>query len=84
MSLLRDMQQRSDHPSGTRSHEKASRARLAWEKAKDLTQDMNAVAKAKAFEDAPPLKRKRVAACCGVSGLTLATVLQHVGSVVSA
>ena len=53
----------------------ASQARSAWQKAKDLKQDMNAVAQAKDFEDAPPLKRKRVAACCGVSGLALAAAL---------
>ena len=104
--MLPDMQQRSDHPSGTRSHElehQVSRrhsgarsheserqtgrrrwrggspqpriASQAWTAYQDLRQDVDAVAKAKAFEDAPPRKRKRVAACCGVSGLTLAAAL---------
>ena len=75
--------------SGARSHEserQTSRpgrrgspqpriASQAWTAYQDMRQDVDAVAKAKAFEDAPPRKRKRVAACCGVSGLTLAAAL---------
>ena len=74
------------HQIGARSHEserQTSRrghggspqpriASQAWTVYQDLRQDVDAVAKAKDFEDAPPRKRKRVAACCGVSGLTLA------------
>ena len=75
--------------SGARSHDSehlASRrgrgglrqpriASQAWTAYQGLRRDVDAVAKAKAFEDAPPRKRKRVAACCGVSGLTLAAAL---------
>ena len=50
-------------------------ASQAWTAYQGLRRDVDAVAKAKAFEDAPPRKRKRVAACCGVSGLTLAAAL---------
>ena len=77
------------HQIGARSHEserQTSRrghggspqpriASQAWTVYQDLRQDVDAVAKAKDFEDAPPRKRKRVAACCGVSGLTLAAAL---------
>ena len=75
--------------SGARSHDSehlASRrgrgglrqpriASQAWTAYQGLRRDVDAVAKAKAFEDAPPRKRKRVAACCGVSGFTLAAAL---------
>ena len=88
--MLPDMQQRSDHPSGTRSHElerQVSRrhsgarsheserqtgrrrwrggspqpriASQAWTAYQDLRQDVDAVAKAKAFEDAPQEKACR-------------------------
>ena len=74
------------HQIGARSHESERQpsrrghggspqpriASQAWTAYQDLRQDVDAVAKAKDFEDAPPRKRKRVAACCGVSGLTLA------------
>jgi hypothetical protein len=50
-------------------------ASQAWTAYQGLRRDVDAVAKAKAFEDAPPRERKRVAACCGVSGLTLAAAL---------